>query len=1069
MSAEVLRLLARMGSEDLDAAARAARRAGVPLADFLSQAVAKSGQPVPDNGGDEAGTEETVHTDPPKARRVRGRSSVQAAQAVAPIEADFEEEEDADSEPENDIAAAMARVRDGVLGSAAQPRPEPEPDLEPEQEPEPQPDAPGPDHAALDAVAEDEPMGMLPPAVNLSPVTDAIDKLAGRMDRAEKRSTMALSGITQALSALASRLPDQQKQAHAASAQEQKRTVERNEAFRKLAAQVDGLVARIDQVEGQVEGAGVYDSKALSGLEDAVRRLTSHIESRQVETTRTISALEQSVARLTDQFEELQDTDGRSADDMRERIFELSESLDAVSKKADTALTQGDLEGAERKLDEKMGKTLESALDRALHEFTLRLEGVETRSADALLGLESELSQTASRMGALEDDLAALKTATQASSGAMAAAGALDALETRLASMERAGRDDFDDLRKEFRDLSNRLTEVERSLTERAEPISGLFGFENAAPPPPPMPEGFANAEETEALDPALTLDRFESQSTSIDVDLEPLTDSEEAVSPPEPPVLDPVADEAVAADAVDVQETQAPSQTDPQDDTGPASLDDAPEVYEAARAAAQAATRAREKQADPEDPIDDTPERSRFGDRQADWRRRPTGAQGRRERIDPFWEEESEPSFAQRLLKKDTTRIVVLAAAAVTAGAIIVGALLALQPSAPEPASPPTAFPLDQPPPPDPDPSTRGAAVTPQNPVPAAAQDRWSGTSDPSPVAGPEPSQPQPAVQLPSGAPFTAQPAEELGGTPAEDVYGPPEPPSAQTAQPRVPSVSDVLPNAGSSAALEDTAGTQARRLYTQAVEILRQRGNPEQDSQAIRLLKGAADQGLAVAHYRLGTLYQEGRGVSRDVGQALSHYETAARGGNRRAMHNLAVLNATGTGLPQNFDQAAYWFSQAAELGVADSQFNLAVLFLRGQGVAQSDEEAYRWFSIAASQGDNEAVNQRDKLSEALGPAAAAISIAASRWTPKPMDPAANGLFYETDPSQEVLLVQQLLTRLGYSVGAPDGLLGPRTQEAIRAFEREQGLPITGGWSTSLVTQLRDALAERSGIGSF
>ena len=39
-----------------------------------------------------------------------------------------------------------------------------------------------------------------------------------------------------------------------------------------------------------------------------------------------------------------------------------------------------------------------------------------------------------------------------------------------------------------------------------------------------------------------------------------------------------------------------------------------------------------------------------------------------------------------------------------------------------------------------------------------------------------------------------------------------------------------------------------------------------------------------------------------------------------------------------------------------------------------------------------------------------------------------------------------QQKLNDLGYNVGAPDGSAGPRTQNALRQFQRDQGIPVTG-----------------------
>ena len=53
-------------------------------------------------------------------------------------------------------------------------------------------------------------------------------------------------------------------------------------------------------------------------------------------------------------------------------------------------------------------------------------------------------------------------------------------------------------------------------------------------------------------------------------------------------------------------------------------------------------------------------------------------------------------------------------------------------------------------------------------------------------------------------------------------------------------------------------------------------------------------------------------------------------------------------------------------------------------------------------------------------------------------------------------VIGVQTLLTRLGYEVGTADGFAGPRTAEAIKAFERATGMSETGQINPRLLAVL-------------
>jgi|GEM_PF-2166849 len=59
---------------------------------------------------------------------------------------------------------------------------------------------------------------------------------------------------------------------------------------------------------------------------------------------------------------------------------------------------------------------------------------------------------------------------------------------------------------------------------------------------------------------------------------------------------------------------------------------------------------------------------------------------------------------------------------------------------------------------------------------------------------------------------------------------------------------------------------------------------------------------------------------------------------------------------------------------------------------------------------------------------------------------------------PSRDAIRrVQELLMERGYDPGAIDGQPGPRTREAIRAFQHAEGLPTTGEISENLTTRLK------------
>ena len=51
----------------------------------------------------------------------------------------------------------------------------------------------------------------------------------------------------------------------------------------------------------------------------------------------------------------------------------------------------------------------------------------------------------------------------------------------------------------------------------------------------------------------------------------------------------------------------------------------------------------------------------------------------------------------------------------------------------------------------------------------------------------------------------------------------------------------------------------------------------------------------------------------------------------------------------------------------------------------------------------------------------------------------------------------LQTLLDKNGYDVGEPDGVLGKKSREAIRAFQKKQGVPQDGFATMSLLLMLR------------
>jgi len=263
-----------------------------------------------------------------------------------------------------------------------------------------------------------------------------------------------------------------------------------------------------------------------------------------------------------------------------------------------------------------------------------------------------------------------------------------------------------------------------------------------------------------------------------------------------------------------------------------------------------------------------------------------------------------------------------------------------------------------------------------------------------------------------------------------------------------------------------------------------------------AARWFRRAAENGHAPSQYRLATLYELGRGAPKDLTQAESWYVRAAKQGHVKAMHNLAVLSAAGNGRSANYLTAARWFKEAAEHGLTDSQYNLGILYERGLGVARNLTEAYRWFTLAVRENDTKALQKRDEVGRLLSLLERQkAERLVSAWTMKATAEAVNSAAPEPPatldnddqpasppPAQAasaavmraswkaeiasrrdgtgaraiVADAQQRLKQLGYNPGPVDGIPGPRTEAAIRQFQRQTGLAPTGQISESLVVRM-------------
>src|SRR5688572_12235961 len=106
---------------------------------------------------------------------------------------------------------------------------------------------------------------------------------------------------------------------------------------------------------------------------------------------------------------------------------------------------------------------------------------------------------------------------------------------------------------------------------------------------------------------------------------------------------------------------------------------------------------------------------------------------------------------------------------------------------------------------------------------------------------------------------------------------------------------------------------------------------------STAVKWFRAAADQGNAVAQFKLAQALVNGEGVRRNYVEAALWFRKAADNKHIAAQAYLGSMYSRGEGVAEDFGAAELWFRKAAMQGSSDGQAGLAGLYYRGQGVPQ------------------------------------------------------------------------------------------------------------------------------------
>ena len=178
----------------------------------------------------------------------------------------------------------------------------------------------------------------------------------------------------------------------------------------------------------------------------------------------------------------------------------------------------------------------------------------------------------------------------------------------------------------------------------------------------------------------------------------------------------------------------------------------------------------------------------------------------------------------------------------------------------------------------------------------------------------------------------------------------------------------------------------------------------------------------------------------------------------------------------------EALVQWRAAADTGGRRAMLALGRLYTQGLGVLQDYVEAHKWFNLASSRGEVGAAAQRDALAEKMTPQQVAMAQErAMEWrpggaraqspetsaTPPPAAPPA-AADSGPPPLRAIREAQALLGALGYRPGPADGIWGPRTGEAYRAFLRDVGIPAGDVLTPEAMRALRAVAQRNTGRGT-
>lgn len=220
------------------------------------------------------------------------------------------------------------------------------------------------------------------------------------------------------------------------------------------------------------------------------------------------------------------------------------------------------------------------------------------------------------------------------------------------------------------------------------------------------------------------------------------------------------------------------------------------------------------------------------------------------------------------------------------------------------------------------------------------------------------------------------------------------------------------------------------------------------------------AAQGGDAKAQHELAMMYLTGEGVSKNIVQFQKMEEKAAAQGYPPAMRNLGFMLVAGLeGLQPEPQRGMSLLKAAAEEDDASAHYMLGGIYSRGApGVQRNCSKGAYHYALAEENGIPVTPEMKNAAAlEAMGLQPLALQPSSS---PSPVASNQDGAKYDLAALKTKQYVQYALKNLGYYSMKIDGIIGKGSAKAIKAFQSDSGLKLTGRIDEQLVDALRIAL---------